>query len=121
METPHNTEVEAPGMRPPPVPAGDGPAAPHDRPVPAPPAARVLLATVLALAVGVVTGWVASPALGVPPLRLEVLDHLVTTVRTSLGAPHPAEITRPAENPQPAPPPTGSPGTHPGGERRHGR
>src|SRR5215471_14565114 len=88
METPHNTEVEAPGMRPSPAPAGDGPAAPRDRPALAPPAARVLLAAVLALAVGVVTGWVA---------------------RTSLGAPHPAEITRPAENPPPAAPPPAAP------------
>src|SRR6516165_8004012 len=88
METPHNTEVEAQGMRPPPAPAGDGPAAPHDRPVPAPPATRVLLATVVALAVGVVTGWVA---------------------RTALGVPHPAEITRPAASPPPAAPPPTAP------------
>src|SRR5215471_12790408 len=104
MEAPHHTEVETSGMMPPPVPAAGVPAAPRDSPAPAPPAARARFATVLALVVGVVTGWVVSTALGAPHLRLEALDTLVTKVRTFIGAPHPAETTHAMESPPPAAP-----------------
>jgi cobalt-zinc-cadmium efflux system membrane fusion protein len=91
-------------MMPPPVPAAGVPAAPHDSPAPAPPAARARFATVLALVAGVVTGWVVSTSLGAPHLRLEALDTLVTKVRTAIGAPHPAETTPAVESPPPAAP-----------------
>jgi hypothetical protein len=107
MEVPHNIDVNTMANMPPPAPADGGPAAPRDRPAPVTPAARARLAVVLALAVGVMIGLVASTLLGAPHLRLEALAHLLTTVRTSLGlgASHPAETLRTAESPQLVAPP----------------
>src|SRR5215831_3513485 len=113
METLQKNEGTPPA---PPPPSGSDnglPAAPLERPAPlrdrpARPklTARAWLVAGLTLVVGLVLGGLARPYLGAPPLRLAALDDLLTTARTALGlgAPHPAETTRPAESLPPAAP-----------------
>jgi len=108
MDVPHKTEGETPVM----TPEGGLPASPRDRPAPAPATSRALLAValVLGLAVGAVGAVVASTYRGaLNSVAGMVLSSAPSWVRTSIGAPHPVEITRPAASPQPVAPPPAAP------------
>src|SRR5215472_13444621 len=92
MDAPQKTEVETPRMTQPPEPEVGLPASPLDRPAPSQPASRTLLvvAVVLAFAVGAVTALVANTG------SLDLSKYL--------GSLKPTETPRAAENPQPAVP-----------------
>jgi len=107
MDAPHTTEGETPVMTPPPAPEVGGPAAPRDRPAPAPPPSRARLAVALGLGltVGAVGALVASTSRDSLKSVAELaLASVPSWVRTSLGAPTPAETTRAVESPPPAAP-----------------